>query len=52
MHCGFLKNVEPQAIITLGYADEEPKTPERNPLEPMCTRKMGHSTLNLHQIHE
>ena len=25
-------HVEPQAIITLGYADEEPKTPSRKPI--------------------
>ncbi len=25
-------NVEPQAIITLGYADETPKAPQRNPI--------------------
>ena len=27
------ETVEPQAIITLGYADEEPKVPERNPVD-------------------
>jgi coenzyme F420-0:L-glutamate ligase / coenzyme F420-1:gamma-L-glutamate ligase len=27
------ENIEPQAVITLGYADEEPKTPERNPVD-------------------
>jgi coenzyme F420-0:L-glutamate ligase / coenzyme F420-1:gamma-L-glutamate ligase len=36
------ENVEPQAIITLGYADEEPETPERNPVGTyVFTEKWG-----------
>jgi len=31
-------NVEPQALITLGYPDEIPKTPHRNPLEDYAYR--------------
>jgi len=33
---GLPKNVEPQAMITMGYADEEPAPPPRKKLKDIC----------------
>lgn len=33
---GLPKNIEPQAMITMGYADEKPKPPQRKELSEVC----------------
>jgi nitroreductase len=38
------REVEPEALVTLGYPAEEPPAPERKPLGEYCFReKWGHS---------
>jgi len=33
---GLPRKIEPQAMVIMGYADEEPEPPPRNPLETFC----------------